>query len=56
MSAQGRQDAEYGYRRDMNVELQKVIITRPEGPQGEFMRSINEEESKKLSEQFESKN
>jgi hypothetical protein len=31
----------------MNTDLQDVKVIRPEGPKGEFMRNIDEEEAKK---------
>lgn len=54
--SKGSADADRTYKRDMARELQDVKIIRPEGPKGEFMRYIDEEETNKKANAFEAQN
>jgi len=51
--SKGSADADRSYKRDMDKELLDVKIIRPEGPKGEFMRYIDEEETNKKANAFE---
>jgi len=53
--SKGSQDADRSYKRDMDKALQDVKIIRPEGPKGEFMRFIDDEEAKKKEDEYNGK-